>query len=182
MCRSRDGEGMFVEQFFRDLGSDLMVFEEIQYLFSELNLIFFENFLIVDEIIFIDEEKHPFLDDQFSFLVDKQGDHSLIFSYLNFNSIRIFAEFGARIGADFVEQFRYFRDSFIVSRNIADETKNPRFENMAEKSVPEPLPFGSSFYQSWNVYHIEMGFLHGYRTQIWYQCRKRIVGDFCFGI
>lgn len=147
-----------------------------------MHFIFFENLWIVDEIIFIDEKEHPFFDNQFSFLVNKQGDHSLIFSDLNFYRVRILAKFGARISADFIEQFWNLRDSFVIPRNIANHTKNSRFENMAQKCVAKSSPFGSAFDETGNIDDIEMSFLDRHRSEIWYQGREWIVSDFSFGI
>ena len=162
--RSGDSEGIFVEQFFRDFDSDLILFEEIQYLFPELCFILFQNFRIVDEIVFIDEEHHPFFDDQFPFLVDKQGDHSLIFSDLDFHRIRIFAEFGARVGTDFIKQFWNFSNSFIISGYIAYQAEHSRLEDMTQERVSQSSSFSRTFDEPRNIDDIEMSLLHGDRT------------------
>ena len=91
MCRSGDGKGMFVQKFFRDFGSDFIVFEKIKNLFSKLGFVLFEDFRIVDKIVFIDQEEHPFFYDHFPFFVDTEGNHAFIFSDLDLYCIRIFA-------------------------------------------------------------------------------------------
>jgi len=127
-----------------------------------LCFIFFEDVCIIDEVIFVDEEEHSFFDDEFPLFVDKQGDHSLIFSDLNLNRIWIFAEFGTRIGTDFLKQFWNLVDPLVIPRDITDEAKYSCFENVAKKRIPQSLPFSSTLDEAWDIYDIEIGLLHGH--------------------
>ena len=126
-----------------------------------MRFILFQNFRIVDEIVFIYEKEYPFFDDQFPFLVDKQGDHSLIFPDLDFHGVWILAEFGARVSADFIKQFRYFSDSFIVSGDIRHQREHSRFEHMTQECISQSSSFSRTLDEPWNIDDVEMGFLHG---------------------
>ena len=182
MSRSRDSKRIRCKEFFRDFGSDLILFEKIKYSFVELCCIFFEDLGIVDKIVFVDQEEYPFFDHQFAFFVDIQGNHIVVISNLDFYRVGIFAQFGTCIPTNFFQQVWYLCDSLIISSNISNQTKYSRFEDMTKKRVSESSPFCSTFYQSWNIYDIEMGLLDRYRSEIRYQGCEWIVSDFRFGI
>jgi hypothetical protein len=129
-----------------------------------LGCVFFEDFRIIDEIVFVDQKKHPLFNNQFTFFVDKQGYHTFIFSNLNLYSVGIFAKFGARIGTNLFEQFWDLAYSLVISRDIADHTKNSRLENMTQKCVSQSSSFCSTLDETWDIYNIEMSLLYGNGT------------------
>lgn len=141
-----------------------MFFEKRKNLLSKLFLIFFEDVFVIDEIIFVDEKHHPFFDNKIPLFIRIEGDKSIILSDLNIEIFVISAKFVVGVCDDFLKQIRYFCDSLIISGNITHQTKHSRFEDMTKKRVPQSFAFCCAFYQSRNIYHIEICILCCHRT------------------
>lgn len=161
-----DDERMLRQEFFRDLGSDLILFEECEDLFPELLLIFLQDLLVVDEVVFVDQKHHPLLDDEISLFVGVERDEAVIFPDLDLYMFIVTAELIVGVCDDLVEQFRDLGDSFVVSGDIAHQAEHSRFEHMAQERIAEPFAFGSSFDQSRDIYDIEIRLLHRHGTQV----------------
>lgn len=101
VSRCRNRESMLYQKFFRDLGSDLVLFEKCKDLIPKLFLIFFEDIFVVDEIIFINEKHHPFFDNEIPLFIRVKGNKPIILSDLDFEIFVFSSEFGIRVCNDF---------------------------------------------------------------------------------
>ncbi len=70
MSSRRNRKRMLLKHLLGNGGSDFFFFEELKDLIPELLLVFLENVLVIDEIVFVDQEHDSFLKDRLALVID----------------------------------------------------------------------------------------------------------------